>query len=101
MLRMNELNMRAARAEQRVLELEQLLREHALGGAHDDTCDDSEILTPLPQHVCLEVRWICFLRTFFKPFSISKSLHASYEQVDYVCHDLEQVDLILGHQDLM
>lgn len=68
MLRMNELNMRAARAEQRVLELEQLLREHAVGGAHDDTCDDSEILTPLPQHVCLEVRWICFLIKKFKLF---------------------------------
>lgn len=93
--------MRAARAEQRVLELEQLLREHALGGAPDDTCDDSEILTPLPQHVCLEVRSIRFLITFFKPFSISKSLHASQEQVDYIYQDLEQVDHIWGHQDLM
>lgn len=68
LLKMNELNMRAARAEQRVLELEQLLREHALGGAPDDTCDDSEILTPLPQHVCLEVRSIRFFDNILKTF---------------------------------
>lgn len=48
---MNELNMRATRAEQRVLELEQLLRDHALV-ALDETCDDSDIVTSASQHGC-------------------------------------------------
>lgn len=48
---LNELNMRATRAEQRVLELEQLLRDHALV-ALDETCDDSDIVTSTSQHDC-------------------------------------------------
>lgn len=49
LLKLNELNSRANRAEQRVLELEQVLRQHALG-ALDDTCDDSDIVTCASQH---------------------------------------------------
>lgn len=49
LLKLNELNTRANRAEQRVLELEQVLRQHALG-ALDDTCDDSDIVTCASQH---------------------------------------------------
>lgn len=54
LLKITELNNRATRAEQRVLELEQLLRDHALMTT-DDGCVDSDILTPLPQHECFEV----------------------------------------------
>lgn len=62
LLKLNELNMRATRAEQRVLELEQLLRDHALV-ALDDTCDDSDIVTSASQHDCLnEVK----LRSYIK-----------------------------------
>lgn len=50
LLKLNELNTRATQAEQRVLELEQVLREHARG-ALDDTCDDSDIVTCTSQHI--------------------------------------------------
>uniref|UniRef100_A0A7I4FGK0 C2H2-type domain-containing protein n=1 Tax=Physcomitrium patens TaxID=3218 RepID=A0A7I4FGK0_PHYPA len=49
LLKLNELNTRTKKAEQRVLELEQLLRDPVVLGL-DDTCDDSDIVTSASQH---------------------------------------------------
>ncbi|KAG0623760.1 hypothetical protein M758_3G199700 [Ceratodon purpureus] len=51
LLKLNELNTRTTRAEQRVVELEQLLRDHALV-ALDGTCEeaDSDIVTSTIRH---------------------------------------------------
>ena len=61
---MNELNTRATRAKQRVVMLEQLLRNHALV-ALDETCD-SDIVTFTPQHDSFnEVN----IRLFINPYT--------------------------------
>ncbi|KAG0554161.1 hypothetical protein KC19_12G068300 [Ceratodon purpureus] len=77
LLRLNELNTRATRAEQRVLELEQVLREHALG-ALDDTCDDSDIVTCTSQHNCFNEdqaeMLVCKIAGCNKSFKSSKTL---------------------------
>jgi hypothetical protein len=72
LLTLNELNTRATQAEQRVMELEQVLREHALG-ALDDTCDDSDIVTCASQHNCfneviLDIEFVCNCSEFSNRF---------------------------------
>lgn len=52
LLKLKELTMRATQAEQRVHELEQLLRDHALVGL-DDTWGDSEMVTSASTYNCL------------------------------------------------
>lgn len=70
LLKLNELNTRATRAEQRVVELEQLLRDHALV-ALDETCDDSDIVTSTSQHDCFnEVKH----SPLYDPFSPASTL---------------------------
>lgn len=77
LLKLNELNTRATRAEQRVLELEQLLRDHALGSL-DETCDDSDIVTSASQHDCFNEEQsemlVCKIAGCNKSFKSSKTL---------------------------
>ncbi|KAH8966819.1 hypothetical protein BDL97_03G046800 [Sphagnum fallax] len=78
--KMRELTNRANRAEQRVMELEQLLREHAVMTHDDATSVDSELIAApqlLPQRESFEARseqLVCKLPGCNKLFKSSKTL---------------------------
>lgn len=85
LLKLNELNTRTKKAEQRVLELEQLLRDPVVLGL-DDTCDDSDIVTSASQHGYFHESemLVCKIAGCNKTFKSSKTLrrHALQKHSD-------------------
>ncbi|XP_024357380.1 uncharacterized protein [Physcomitrium patens] len=82
LLKLKELTMRATQAEQRVHELEQLLRDHALVGL-DDTWGDSEMVTSASTYNCLNKRsemLVCKIAECNKAFKSSKTLRRHVQQ---------------------